>query len=176
MPVIEVNDIAKVGSVADVPAYMLPPEIWTLALNMRYQDESMITMTGWEQIFGTPPIAPHFALPIAAATNYWLYVSLTNARVFDGATHSDITRAAGNYTASDTWQWNGTILGGIPILNNGVDVPQYWPIPYSVSNKLLNLTNWTATTRAKVIRAFGSNISCHQYDRGGGGVSASCVV
>lgn len=154
--IFEVDNIARVGSVADVPSYMLPPEIWTFAQNMRYQDDSLTTMTGWEQIFGTPPIAPHFTLPVSGATNYFLYTSLNKARVWDGVSHTDITRAAGDYTGSDTWQWNGTILGGIPILNNGVDVPQFWAIPYSVGTALQNLSNWDATKRAAVIRAFGS--------------------
>ena len=157
----DIDDIASVGAVADIPGYMLPPEIWTFAQNMRYQDDSLVTMTGWEQTFNTPsgtPIAPHFAIPItSAAANYWLYTSLTKARVYNGVAHTDITRTAGgDYGATDSWQWNGTILGGIPILNNGVDVPQFWAIPYSVGTPLADLTNWDPTKRARVIRAFGS--------------------
>lgn len=155
--IFEIDDIANVGSVRDVPGYQLPPDVWTLALNMRYADESLQPVDGWVQVFGTPLYAPHFALPVATqAAMFWLYVSLTNAAVFDGTTHTDVTRTVGgNYTASDTFQWNGTLFGGIAILNNGSDVPQAWMTP-TVATKLINLANWPANLRAKVVRSFGS--------------------
>lgn len=118
----------------------------------------MEKMTGHSQIFGTPGVAPHFALPISALTQTWiLYTSLTKGYVYDGATHTDITRLAGDYTAAQTRDWNGTILGGIPILNNGADVPQFWS-SYSTGTKLANLTNWPSANRARIIKALGVHL------------------
>lgn len=156
MPVFEIDGIAGVGSVRDIPGYQLPPEVWTLALNMRYQDESLKSIGGWSQVFGTPLFAPHFALPVAtSAQMFWLYTSLSKGVVFDGTTHTDITRTVGgDYTAGDTYQWNGTVFGGIAILNNGSDVPQAWMTP-TIGTKLVDLPNWPATLRAKVVRSFG---------------------
>ncbi len=156
MPVFEIDDIAGVGGVQDVPGYQLGPEAWTLALNMRYQDEGLAAIKGWTQVFGTPLFAPHFALPVATvAQMFWVYMSLAKGVVFDGATHTDITRVVGgDYTAGDTYQWNGTVFGGIAIVNNGSDVPQAWLTP-SIGTKLVNLPNWPATLRTKVIRSFG---------------------
>lgn len=156
MPVFEIDDIASVGSVRDVPGYQLPPEVWTLALNMRYRDESLESIGGWSQVFGTPLFPPHFTLPIAtAAQMFWLYTSLNKAVVFDGATHTDITRTVGgDYTTGDTYQWNGTVFGGIGILNNGTDIPQAWLTP-SIGTKLVNLPNWPSNLRTRVIRSFG---------------------
>lgn len=153
---IEINDLARIGVVKDTPAYMLPPEAWTTALNMRLQDDGVISMLGWEGVFGTPGVAPHFLMPIrTASTTFWLYTSLLKAYGYDGTTHTDITRAAGgDYTASATRDWNGCILGGIPIVNNGNDVPQQWAT-VALATKLTALTNWPATLRAKVMRTFG---------------------
>lgn len=153
--IFEVDDIASIGSVSDVPGYQLPPEAWTLALNMRYKDNALEALSGWTQVFGTPLYAPHFAMPAVTTSQiFWLYTSLTKAAVWDGTTHTDVTRAAGDYAATDSWNWNGTIFGGIPILNNGVDVPQYWST-LSTATKLANLPNWPSTLRAKVVRSFG---------------------
>ena len=156
MAEVEIDKIASFGAIADVPAYQLPPEAWTTALNMRARDNGLESLLGWAQVFGTPTVAPHFLMPISGvAQNFWIYTSLTKAYVYDGATHTDITRTVGgDYTAAATEDWNGTLLGGIPILNDGSDVPQFWATQ-SVGTKLANLTNWPAALRAKVIRAFG---------------------
>ena len=118
MPVVEINDLARVGQINDIAPYMLPPEAWTLAENIRYAKGSPQVLDGWSQVFGTPNIAPHFAIPVKGpAQTWWLYTSLTKASVFDGNTHNDITRVAGgNYTPNDSWNWNGVVFGGIPIL------------------------------------------------------------
>lgn len=159
MPDIDINDVAMIGAVSDTPGYMLPPEAWSIALNMRMVDGGVEGLLGWSQVFGTPLFAPHFAMPISTnAAFFWLYASLTKIGVFDGATHTNITRqTAGNdvnYTATDTPDWNATLLGGVPILNNGNDIPQFWNA-ISVATKMANLTNWPATLRAKIVRAFG---------------------
>ena len=61
----------------------------------------------------------------------------------------------GNYGATDAVDWSGTILGGIPIVNNPVDVPQYWG-PVGLAQKLQALSNWPANLRTKVIRSYGA--------------------
>jgi len=160
MPIVDINDLASVGQVNDLPAYMLPPEAWTLVENMRFNRGGVEVLSGWEQVFGTPGVAPHFALPVKTASQtYWLYVSLTKGYVYDGTTHTNITRQTEavdvNYTPNDTANWNGLVFGGVPILNNGVDVPQYWA-SYSTATKLAALPNWPATLRADVIRMFNS--------------------
>jgi len=126
---------------------------------MRYRDEGLETIGGWAQIFGTPTVAPHHLLAVTnGGTRFWVYLSLTKAYAFDGASHNNITRQTAsvdvNYTASQTREWNSTLLAGIPIFNNGIDVPQFWS-PAGSSTKLQDLTNWDAAVRAKVIRAFG---------------------
>ena len=156
---IDLNDLASFGVVKDIPGYQLPPEAWTTGHNIRYIDGVPNRIAGQVQVFGTPGVAPHFLLPISGQTQvWWLYTSLTKAYVYDSSTHTDITRlVGGDYTPTKTRQWNGTILGGIPILNNGVDTPQYWA-SYSTGTKLAALSNWPAGYVAKVIRAFGSQL------------------
>jgi hypothetical protein len=158
MPIVEINDLARIGQINDIAPYMLPPEAWTLAENIRYSKGSPQVLDGWTQVFGTPAVTPHFALSVKGASQtWWLYTSLTAAGVYDGATHATITRVAGGaYTANNTEQWNGVVFGGIPIFNNGMDVPQAWIGAYALALKLVNLPNWPTGMRATILRNFGS--------------------
>lgn len=156
---IEIDDIASVGVVKDTPAHQLPPEAWTSGENIRFNDDSVARCSGEQAIFGTPGVAPYFAQFITSASQpWWLYAGLAKIYVYDGSTHTNITRQTVgvdvNYNATGAADWNGTILGGIPILNNGIDVPQYWA-SYLTTQKMQNLPNWTAGMTAKVVRAFG---------------------
>lgn len=156
---IEIDDIASVGVIRDTPPHQLPPEAWTLGENVRFSDVSILRLSGETAVFGTPTVAPYGAQFISTTSvPYWIYLGLNKAYVWDGTTHTNITRqTAGvdvNYSATGAVDWNTTILGGIPIQNNGIDVPQYWSA-LAVATKLANLPNWTVGMTAKVVRAFG---------------------
>lgn len=153
MPDVDVNDLSALGAITDVAAYQLPPEAWTTALNVRYRNKNVETLGGWTQIFGTLPQAPHFHMPMSLpGQQFWLYASTNNIYVYDGNTHTLITRSSGVYNGPETWMWNGTILGGIPIFNNGGDVPQSRP-NMTTATRFQDLPNWPANLRAKVIRS-----------------------
>lgn len=168
---IEMDDVGSIGVIRDVAPHQLPPEAWTLAENVRYSDKSIARIAGETQTFGTPGVAPYFSQYVSSAAQpWWLYAGLQKIYVYDGTVHTNITRqtlaADVNYTASAAQDWNGTLLGGVPIFNNGVDVPQFWAA-YVSSQKMQNLTNWPSTLRAKVIRAFGPYLlACGITDNG----------
>lgn len=152
---VDIDMVGGIGLVKDQVAYKLPPEAWNEALNVRFFAKGCERIGGWSQILGSPMIAPHFILPVQGpSNNFIVYVSLTAAAVWDGTTNTNITRGSGAYNATETRDWNGTLLGPIPILNNGVDVPQFWA-DTDTSVDLADLTNWPSTLRAKVIRALG---------------------
>lgn len=156
---VEIYNVGSVGIIKDLPEHYLIPEAWSDGANMRFQDRVATKFKGHSQVFGTPTVAPGFMLNVpVGSTIYWIYTNLTKAYVYESAIHTNITRqTAGvdvNYTATEYRQWNGGILGGIPILNNGVDLPQYWT-SLSPSSKLDDLTAWPSTLRARILRPFG---------------------
>jgi len=165
---IDFGPLGTLGVIRDRPGYVLPPEAWTSGHNMRIVDGVPQRIKGRSQVWGTPGVAPHFLLHISTeAAPWWLYTSLTKGYVYDGTTHTDITRTSGgNYTAAATRDWNATILGGIPILNNGADIPQFWA-SYSTGTKLANLPNWPSGLRAKVVRAFGPQLIAFNCTKSG---------
>jgi len=61
-------------------------------------------------------------------------------------------RVPGNYSATAAGGWNGGVLGGIAILNNGVDAPQFMGTANDA--KMAALTNWDRTKTCAVMRPF----------------------
>jgi len=94
--------------------------------------------------------------------------STSAAAHLDGATVTrtkkwyDITRdsgAGGAYSTTSTENWTATVIGGVLVMTNGVDDPQYWELASGVPatvQKMQNLNNWTASTECKSMRAFRS--------------------
>lgn len=152
---VELVSLGKYGLVLDVPAHTLPPHVWSNGNNVRFTASGVSRMRGHAQIFGALSVTPEFLMNVPSINaSFWFYFSLLKAYVYDGAVHTDVTRVSGDYTAANGKGWTGTILGGVPVFNNGSDVPQYWST-LTPATKLTNLTNWPSTLRAKVVRAFG---------------------
>lgn len=162
---IEINDISSIGAIRDVEPYILPPEAWEIADNMRFTDNGAERVLGRTQVFGTPNVAPSFLFPVTNASQiFWIYCSLDEVHVYDGSSHIDITNLS--FTgASNSREWNGTLLGGVPIINNGVDEPQFWDL--NTGNVVADLTNWTTNDSARVLRAFGPYLMAFDVTRGG---------
>lgn len=157
MPIIPVSNIARHGIVSDEPDHMQPPEAWTNALNMRFIDSKATKFDGDFAIMEPPTVAPAHVMNIqAAGGTYWLYASAIGAGskvyVYNSGTHTDISRVS-NYTADGAEDWNSTIFQGIPILNNGNDVPQYWSA-INPATDLADLPNWPGTLRAEIISSY----------------------
>jgi hypothetical protein len=74
----------------------------------------------------------------------------------------DLTRGPGDggaYSATATENWTATVIGGVLIMTNGFDEPQYWELISGVPatiQKMQNLNNFTASTECKSMRAFRS--------------------
>ncbi len=161
MPRVSLHNVGMAGVVSDRPAHTLPPEMWSDARNMRFLNRQAVRMAGHTQVLGTPSVDPGFILNVPSGGNsLWVYGDTDHVYVNDAGVHTQITRAAGAtpYTATNLWDWNTCFIGGIPIFNNGADIPQYWPT-LSAATDLADLSNWgtypEANLRAKVMRSFG---------------------
>lgn len=152
---VELHNLGQLGVVTDIPGHQLPPEAWTSVKNVRFQDKNVTKFLGHQIALSTPEVPPGFIMNVPApATSYWLYASLDKIYAYDNGVHTELTRASGDYIATNYEQWNGGILGGIPILNNGLESPQYW-IDLSVGTPLDDLAGWPADVLAKVVRPYG---------------------
>lgn len=152
---VQVFNVGAVGVVHDMPAHLLPPEAWSDAYGMRMTKQGARTARGRKQVFGEPNFAPGFIFYVPSGPDtFWVYADLEKLAVYDNGVHTDLTRVSGDYTATQLWQWNGCNIGGVPIFNNGMDVPQYWATLNS-GTPCADLPHWPSNLRAKVIRTFG---------------------
>ena len=141
----------------DISPYELADDKWSDGNNIHFDNDRTSKVRGHQQVFGTPSVAPYWLLPFnTITTDYWIYPSLTKIyRVHtSGATttHEDVTRTSGgDYSATADGGWNGGVLGGVAIVNNGVDVPQMLG---TAATDFAALSNWLANTTTKVIRPF----------------------
>lgn len=152
-----VDDPGAVGVIRDQPTWKMPASVWSNGSNFRFKDGAARRVGGWAEALGTPtgvPIAI-FNIPYSNNTTFWVVFTAAKAYVWESGVETEITNTGGDYTTSEAWQWTGTILAGIPIFNNGEDIPQWWPA-VSVSQELEDLPNWPSGYLARVVRAFGS--------------------
>lgn len=75
--------------------------------------------------------------------------------LLDGAVALDFTGARDD-------RWSGGVLGGVLVLNNGVDAPQYW----TGTNALRTLPAWNATHTAQVLVPFKSYLVALDITKG----------
>lgn len=149
MPIVTIPTAGQYGFVADQPAQELPPNAWTTVQNMRFRNGCAERFSGHVQPFSAPSVTPYFVYPYQTSTKkYIVHAGLAAVYADDGSTRTNITGTAPTGTASDLW--TACVLGGVLVMNNGKDVPQYW----AGTGTLASLTGWNANWRCGAITAF----------------------
>jgi hypothetical protein len=167
MPTISFHNLGSVGIVKDIPPHLLPPEAWTAGQNVRFQDNKAVKFLGHEDIFDPPTVAPYWGLGCPTGVSFvWLYAGLNKVYTVDGTVHTDITRSSSDYAASAVRLWNGGILNGIPVINNGEDVPQFWAT-IDAGQALQNLSNWPSGYKTRIIKPFSNFLVALNVEKSG---------
>jgi hypothetical protein len=169
MPRITVESVGAIGVIKDLPPHELPDNAWSNANNFRFQDIGAKKGLGYQSLgWNTPVSAPYYLVPVQTSSAfYWLYCGLNSIYAVQSAYSFDITRASGGYNASALSRWTATDFNGIPVLNNGIDTPQFWPFSPSQSNILEDLPGFPTTDRPKVIRAYKNYLVALNINRSG---------
>ncbi|KKK66342.1 hypothetical protein LCGC14_2965060 [marine sediment metagenome] len=90
---IPMNDLGTKGIVKDLDAHSLPLDVWSEGRNIRFDDNKAVKFRGEEIVFASPSVPPYFAMPVQTADSVlWIYAGLSKAYVFQGGTHTNITR------------------------------------------------------------------------------------
>ena len=165
VPLVNIDNAGQYGIVTDIPPYQLPPNAWSGGNNVRVRNSGIKKCAGFEEVFASCPIPPHHIFPVSDGTSvYWLALGEDKAYVFknQGGGWTNITRqttgADVNYTTSEEEGWSHTIIGGVPVMTNFRDPPQFWGLSsgiYATGTKLAELSNWEASTDlCKSIKSF----------------------
>ena len=157
------------GLIKDTNNTILPPEFYSEASNVRFWDSAPKKIKGHDQVFGTPTVAPYFVLNWSYNVNsFWFYAGTAKIfRLSGSSTHTDFTRASGDYSTNLTTvgNWTGTIYNGLPILCNGVDDPQ--ALATTGASAFSDLPNWISNGTCKTIKAFGNYLMALNLTEGG---------
>ena len=149
--ILNVKNIGEIGIINDISPVELPPNAWTSGKNIRIENGYVKKHLGQSSVYATVLTSPYWIVPIqTGSTYYWVYGGLTKTYQTDQSTHTEITKSVTTYGATALTRWNGGVLNGIVIANNSVDNPQQW----TGSGLMTDLSNWPASTKAKVIRPF----------------------
>lgn len=154
MPVLTIENISDVGIITDIRPQNLPANAFSRGENVRFIGQGIRKFEGHSQVFGDVSVDPYWLLPVQTpSVAYWIYAGLTKVYVTDGSSHFNLTRQTAavdvDYAADVDLNWSGGIIGGIPVLNNGVDDPQMWN-PVNTGQRLESLTYDASNTWADV--------------------------
>lgn len=142
----------------DLSPYDMPPNFFDNVQNARFTDQTASTITGHSSVLGTPTVAPYWIVNfLQGANSLWVYGGLTTLYKITGVTHAAVTRSSGAYTtiASTTNNWQGDVLGGVLVVNNGIDIPQSLT---QAGSLFTDLPNWPSTLRCKTIVPFKNHL------------------
>jgi hypothetical protein len=161
MALIPIDNVGQMGIVKDINSWQLPPNVWTDGNNIRAEHGAIQKTPGYKEVMASCPVAPYHIVNLeVGASNYWIIGGTAKIYVHDGSSWTDITRTSGgDYSATAKEGWTSTVLGGVLIMANGFDDPQFWALSSGVpstSTKMADLSNWPASTEAYSVRAFRS--------------------
>ena len=107
MALIPITNVGQVGIIQDIPPYNLPPNAWSGGNNVRFLDNGVKKVAGYEAVMATVPFAPYYLQSFLdnANTYYWIAYGATDIAVWNGSTWTDVTRQA-------TMTLNGGVSSG----------------------------------------------------------------
>ena len=155
MPIITIP-IADSGLLRDPWAPDLKDGAWADGRNAAFGKGYLCRTAGHVAPYGAAPIRVYNAFPLSAGSDrVWIEAGTEKLYAVRGdGLHENITRQDGgvdvDYSADPGRGWTGTVIGGVAIINNGVDAPQ----AYGGTGRAANLPNWPSTWRARSIRAY----------------------
>ena len=112
--------------------------------------ESVGTITiGTENISYTGKTATTFTTCTRGADSTSADDHADDATVTRASKWYNITRSSGAYSATSDENWTSTIIGGVLVMTNNYDKPQYWALTGGVplsSTLMQDLSNWPSLT------------------------------
>lgn len=152
----KISGLGDIGVVADGMDGELPENAFSDALNMRFGGGYCERFAGSLSVFSPLSVAPYGLMYYSSTLPYWIYLGLQKVYAVNGSTHTNLTRQTGavdvDYNATANNVWTTGVLGGIAIINNPSDDPQFWG--GDTANNFEAVTAWPANTKCQSMRVF----------------------
>ena len=165
-----IQELDKVGLIADTPAHSLPPNAWSDCNNVIFADGSVKKRMGAEQVFSNLTFTPTFhifwpAPNTASGDNRECYVIADDAgRLYTLRTDQTAPVRLGTTTYETDSEWQGTLFNGgyNLILNNGQRDPIAISIDSDGDYDVAVLPGWNYNDNFNVtcgvIKSFGNTL------------------
>lgn len=167
MTIAKVRDLAKFGVITDVDAYNLPPQAWTMAVNARFQDGSVIRAPVHRRV----PITLAEADPRYLTSNLptsgfdTIYVGYLNGKVSAIDNNVEAPVSVFGYVVSEAASpFTSCHLGDVFYFNRPDRVP--WSLK-TTDSVFQNLAHWDTNWRAKILRAAGGALCAFGITKSG---------
>lgn len=155
------------GLVRDIPAWEVGPNHYTAGDNFDTRLGFASRCLPFRAAYDPPNVLPYDLTNVnVGGINYWVYVGEDTQHCVDGATHTDITLAAGLQSAAFGFMHSLPVLNGVVCHNNGLDAPMYWP--GAPASPFLELPDWPAGVTCKRLVAHRYHLFALDMDEPGG--------
>jgi hypothetical protein len=147
--------LALSGTAVDLPAYAYPPDVWTHAENVTFNDGPAERARGYTRTRGTPNFLPLWMVNLRNASSggtIWVYGGNAAIAKEDAGVHTTITGALSISNTGRPNPWTGGVINGHSVHNaKGCLTPSYWRP--GMANALA-LPGWPTGYRAQSLRVF----------------------
>lgn len=134
MAQVVIKDLDKIGVISDVASFQTPPNAWSSARNVSFENGG-VTKTGNRSEIMIPSVANVNKIHNKGGKVY--YCTANKVYQATGLDNIDISRVGTAYY--DTDEWYVTELSNVIVMCNGVDVPQ---MLRPGDSKLSDITAW----------------------------------
>jgi len=149
---VTVPSSGQFGFIPDAQPQELPVNAWSYVRNGRFRDGYAEKFRGESLIFTAPSVTPYFLMPYRNLNSkLWIHAGTARVYVDDGANRFDLTPASPFAGGVDD-RWTGGVASGVAVLNNGIDLPQFWG--GNTGTPFAPLTGWNVNWRAASVRPF----------------------
>lgn len=155
MPIVKIEP-SDGGLLRDPYAPDIKDGAWSDGRNVIFGKGYVGRAPGHVAPYGAAPVRILNAFPLTAGSDrVWIEAGAEKLYAVRGdGVHTNITRQdAGvdvNYSTNVERGWTSTVIGGVAVLNNGIDVPQ----AYGGTGRAVDLPAWPTTLRARSVRTY----------------------
>jgi hypothetical protein len=154
------------GHILDIDSLEIADNLLSLAHNVNTRKGFPSRIGGRRAIYGAAPVDPLHLLNLQLNSfNWWMTFGTNKIWGVRGGVNNDITPAVITAVANP-FEWDSTLLNGIPIYTNGKDAPGFWNGNGAVI--CAPLPAWPVGQVCKAVVAFRFHIFALNITNGGG--------
>lgn len=154
MPIAHIRNLGKHGVLTDPDAYDLPPEAFSLGVNVRFRNGKVTSAPVFRKVKTLGTDQPRFTFAANPASGLdLLFIGYQNGRVFryNGSTETDYTISGYSNSAVEA-RWTSTTLANILYVNRQDRAPWYLRASDTQFQNLAS-AGWDATWTAGLLRS-----------------------